>query len=243
MRYLKITMALPAIISALFTAQAVADDYYDTAAVISAVPQTERVNTPRQECHTEIIRENSGYNNNSSPAGAIIGGVAGGLLGNTIGKGGGKVASAAIGAGVGAVVGDRMANSQSGGIVERPVDRCVTVDNWQTINRGYFVTYRYNGHDYSTVTNEMPGSTIRVRIGVNAADAGVYAAPVVNQATYYPAQPAPVIYREPVRVYSAPPPMVVYGGWGGYRRDYVHDYGRDYDRNGLHGRGFEHRRW
>jgi uncharacterized protein YcfJ len=208
MRYLKITMALSAMISAIFASQAMADDYFDTATVISAVPQTERINAPRQECQTEIIRESGAYNNNASPAVAIIGGVAGGLLGNTIGKGGGKVASAAIGAGLGAVVGDRMAN-QSNAVVERPVDRCVTVDNWQTVNRGYFVTYRYNGRDYTTVTNEAPGSTIRVRIGINAADNAVYTASVVNQV----AQPATVIYRDPVRVYA--PPVMIYGG-GGY---------------------------
>lgn len=235
MRYLKMKIALSALLGATFAINAVADDYFDTATVISAVPQTERVNTPRQECHTEIIRE-SANNNNSSPAGAIIGGVAGGLLGNTIGKGSGKVASAAIGAGVGAVVGDRMANSPSVGVVERPVDRCVTVDSWQTINRGYFVTYRYNGHDYTTVTNDMPGSTIRVRIGVNAADNGVYAAPVVNQVTYYPVQPAPVIYREPVRVYVPPAPVVVYGGWSG-------GYHRDFDDHGRGPRGFERHHW
>jgi uncharacterized protein YcfJ len=227
-------IALSALLGVTFAINAVADDYFDTATVISAVPQTERVNTPRQECHTEIIRESAGYNN-SSPAGAIIGGVAGGLLGNTIGKGGGRVASAAIGAGIGAVVGDRMAN-QSNGVIERPIDRCVTVDNWQTINRGYFVTYRYNGRDYTTVTNDMPGSTIRVRIGVNAADNAVYAAPAVNQVTYYPAtQPATVVYREPMRVY-APSPVVVYGGWGG-------GYHRDFDDHGWGHHGFDHHRW
>ena len=224
MRYLKTKIALSVMLSATFAMNAMADDYYDTATVVSATPQSERVNSPRQECHTEIIRESVG--NGSSPTGAIIGGVAGGLLGNTIGRGGGRVASAAIGAGVGAVVGDRMANSNtSGGVVERPIDRCVTVDNWQTVSRGYLVTYRYNGHDYTTVTNEMPGSTIRVRIGVNAADNVTYA-PAVNQVTYYPSQPAAVVYRDPVRVYATPAPVVVYGGWGarygngGYHRDY-----------------------
>ena len=232
MRYLKTKIALSVILSASFALNALADDYYDTATVISAVPQTERVNTPIQECHTEIIRESGNYSTNSSPAGAIIGDVAGGLLGNTIGKGGGRVASAAIGAGVGAVVGDRMTN-QSNGVMERPVDSCVVVDHWQVVNRGYFVTYRYNGRDYTTVTNEAPGSTIRVRIGVNAADSGAYAVPAVNQVAYYPAQPSTVIYREPARVY-APAPMVVYGGWGGgYHRDY-HGWGHE---------GMERHRW
>lgn len=235
MRYLKLKVALPMLMSATFALNAVADDYYDNAPVIATSPQVERVNMPRQECHQEIVRENYGYSNNSSPAGAIIGGVAGGLLGSTIGKGGGKVAAAAVGAGVGAVVGDRMAtNNQPSGTVDRAVDRCVTVDNWHSVNCGYLVTYRYNGRDYTTVTNEMPGSTIRVRIGVNAADNAVYSV-TPNPVGYYSAPPTQVIYREPVRVYSAPPPVVFYGsygGYGGYERH--HGWGRE-ER--------EHHRW
>lgn len=229
MRYSKLKVALSVMLSATFALNAVADDFYDNAPVISSTPQVERVNMPRQECHQEIIRDNYGYNNNSSPAGAIIGGVAGGLLGSTIGKGGGKVAAAAVGAGVGAVVGDRIGNQPSGP-VDRAVDRCVMVDNYQTVNRGYLVTYRYNGRDYTTVTNDMPGNTIRVRVGVNAADNNVYPAPV-NQVTYYSAPPAQVIYREPVRVY-APAPVVFYGSYGrGYERGrgWGHE-GREYHR-------------
>ena len=87
------------------------DDYEDRARVISVSPQTERINVPRQECRTEYVRES--YNNQSSPAGAIIGGLAGGLLGNTVGRGNGRIAAAVVGAGVGAVVGDRIGNNSS----------------------------------------------------------------------------------------------------------------------------------
>jgi uncharacterized protein YcfJ len=219
-----------------FATQAMADDYFDTAPVLSVTPQVERVNTPRQECHTEYVRES--VSNSSSPAGAIIGGIAGGLLGSTIGKGGGKVAGAAVGAGVGAVVGDRMANNQPNGVIDRPVDRCVTVDNWQNVSRGYLVTYRYNGRDFSTVTDEMPGSTIKVRVGVS--DASRPVANAVQSATYTaPAYYAPapqVVYREPMRVYSPPPPVVVYGSWGG-------GYGRGYEGRGYGHEGREHHRW
>ena len=86
MSYMSIKKALPALFGIAISSQVMADDYYDTAPVLSVTPQVERVNMPRQECHQEIIRDNYGYNNNSSPAGAIIGGVAGGLLGSTIGK-------------------------------------------------------------------------------------------------------------------------------------------------------------
>jgi uncharacterized protein YcfJ len=229
MSYLGLNFALPILMASTFATQAMADDYFDNAPVLSVTPQVERVNTPRQECHTEYVRES--YSNNSSPAGAIIGGIAGGLLGSTIGKGDGKIAGAAVGAGVGAIVGDRVGNNQANGVVDRPVDRCVTVDNWQNVSRGYLVTYRYNGRDFTTVTDENPGNTIKVRVGVN--DANRPAANIVQpssytSSTYY--SPAPqVVYREPMRVYS-PPPVVIYGAWsGGYGHDHrgygygVHD--------------------
>lgn len=151
------------------------DGYFDEAKVISAVPQVERVNEPRQECRTEYVRESYSVREDRSPTGSIIGGIAGGLLGSTIGRGNGRVAAAAVGAGVGAVVGDRMSANQrdSYGSRERPVERCVTVDNWHTVERGYLVTYRYNGRDYDTVTNQHPGQSIRVRVAVMPADSAV----------------------------------------------------------------------
>ncbi len=149
---------------------ALADDSYDDRArVISVSPQTERINVPRQECRTEYVRDS--YNNDrSSPAGAIIGGLAGGLLGNTVGRGNGRIAAAAVGAGLGAVVGDRVGNqSNNNGYSTRPVERCYSVDNWQTVNSGYLVSYRYNGRDYTTVMDRQPGDTIPVHVGVTAA--------------------------------------------------------------------------
>lgn len=229
MSYLRMKIALPMLIASIFATQAMADDYFDNAPVLSVTPQVERVNTPRQECRTEYVRES--YSNNSSPAGAIIGGIAGGLLGSTIGKGDGKIAGAAVGAGVGAIVGDRVANNQANGVVDRPIDRCVTVDNWQNVNRGYLVTYRYNGRDFTTVTDEMPGNTIKVRVGVNDANRPVIQPSNYTSSTYY--TPAPqVVYREPVRIYSPPPPVVIYGGWGG-------GYGRGYEHRGFGHEGYE----
>lgn len=164
--------------------------YYDDARVIAVTPQLERVNEPRQECHTEYIRESVSNGGERSVTGSIIGGIAGGLLGSQIGRGNGRVAGAAVGAGVGAVVGDRIDNSPSGSsVVERPVQRCVSVDNWRTVERGYLVTYRYNGRDFNTVTNTRPGETIRVRVDV---------APVESSSvSYVEPIPAPVVYNPP----------------------------------------------
>jgi uncharacterized protein YcfJ len=165
--------------------------YFDEAQVLSAVPQVERVNEPRQECRTEYVRENYSYREDRSPTGSIIGGIAGGLLGSTIGRGNGRVAAAAVGAGVGAVVGDRISANQRDqyGSRERPVESCVSVDHWRTIERGYLVTYRYNGRDYDTVTNQHPGNTIRVRVAVEPVDSAV-----VSQ---FGAAPRQITYSEP----------------------------------------------
>jgi uncharacterized protein YcfJ len=155
---------LAAMLGSLSLSALAQDDYYDNARVISVTPQTERINTPREECHTEYVRES--YSTSRSPLGAIIGGVAGGLLGSNIGRGNGRVAGAAVGAGVGAVVGDHIGNNQSTTYGTRPVESCVTVDNWQTVSRGYLVTYRYNGRTYTTQTDNDPGDIIRIHVAV-----------------------------------------------------------------------------
>ena len=158
------TMALPGLINTAYAD----DNYDDRARVISVTPQIQRVNNPRQECHTEYQRESYSEPRDRSFGGAIIGGLAGGLLGHTVGRGNGKVAAAAVGAGIGAIVGDRVDNNQRGGGRERiethPVDRCVTVDNWQNVPAGYLVNYEYNGRQYSTVTDNDPGRFIPVGV-------------------------------------------------------------------------------
>lgn len=232
MSYLRLKFALPVLIASTMATHAMADDYFDSAPVLSVTPQMERVNTPRQECRTEYIREI--VSNNSSPAGAIIGGIAGGLLGSTIGKGDGSIAAAAIGAGVGAVVGDRMSNNQTNGVVDRPIDRCVTVDNWQNVSRGYLVTYRYNGRDFTTVTDENPGSTIKVSVSVNDANRPAVQSTNYTTPSYYNSFPQ-VIYREPPRIYSHPP-VVIYGGWNS-------GYVRGFDHRGYGPRGHNRHRW
>lgn len=213
------------------------DAFYDDAPVISAVPQIERVNTPRQECRTEMVRESVGMNS-SSPAGSIIGGIAGGLLGSTIGQGNGRVAAAAVGAGVGAIVGDRVASTPSTVLTERPIERCVTVDQWQDVSRGYLVTYRYNGRDFTTVTNTQPGSTVKVRIAVSDANrlSPAQVTTVVSPPAYYNVSPQ-VIYREPVRVYQAVPSIMIYGGYhSSPRRDFGRPWG--HEREDAHRRGW-----
>jgi len=174
-----VKMLIPALFSAVFVLPAMANDQYnDTARVLSSTPQTERVNMPRQECRTEY-QQQSYSNGGNSVAGALIGGIAGGLLGNTIGRGNGRVAAAAVGAGVGAIAGNSIANNQNGGGTRSvPVQNCYQVDNWQTVNSGYLVTYEYNGRTYTTVMNSQPGQYIDVNVAVAPSSR------IVSQITY-----------------------------------------------------------
>lgn len=176
------------LIAAVNTAYA-DSEFVDKARVISVAPQVQQVNQPRQECRTEYVRE-SVYESNRSNSGAVVGGVAGGLLGSTIGRGAGRVAAAAVGAGIGAIVGDRVGNQGSYGgerVVTRPVDRCVTVDNWQTVTTGYLVQYEYQGRQYSTMMDRDPGQTLDVSVMVRPSYG---AAPM-------PGVQAPVVWNEP----------------------------------------------
>ncbi len=151
------------------------DEYQDRARVLSVSPQVERVNSPRQECRTEYVQERvyePAYQERSN-TGGVIGAVTGGLLGSTIGRGRGRVAAAAVGAGLGAIVGDRVGNRDNFGgrerIESRPVERCVTVDNWSNVTTGYLVQYEYNGRQYSTVMDRDPGQTFPVVVAVRPA--------------------------------------------------------------------------
>ncbi|MDZ4140781.1 MAG: glycine zipper 2TM domain-containing protein [Methylotenera sp.] len=167
MKNMQVKMLVPALLTALFAAPAMATDQYnDTARVLSVTPQMERVNMPRQECRTEYQQQSYNHGGNNSVAGALIGGIAGGLLGSTVGRGNGRVAAAAVGAGVGAIAGNNIANNQNNYRTTRtvPVETCYQVDNWQSVNAGYLVTYEYNGRNYTTVTEQHPGRYIDVNV-------------------------------------------------------------------------------
>lgn len=141
---------------------AAAADFEDTARVVRVSPQTEQINQPRQECHTEYTQAPPP---NRGIGGSILGGLAGGILGNQVGGGNGRTAATAVGAIAGAITGDRVENNnQAAG--QQEVRQCHTVDNWQTRNNGYAVTYEYNGHTYTSVMPYDPGSRLRLRVSL-----------------------------------------------------------------------------
>ena len=145
------------------------DAYEDRGRVISVTPQVERVNVPVQECRTEYVRESYYENNQRSSGGGIIGVIAGGVIGSRFGGGNGRLIATAFGAGLGAVIGYRHSNSNNKlrqRIETRPVERCVSVDRWETADRGYLVDYEYNGRRYTTKTLDRPDKFITVDVSV-----------------------------------------------------------------------------
>jgi|TARA_B110000908_G_scaffold133577_1_gene157572 uncharacterized protein YcfJ len=145
------------------------DAYEDRGRVISVTPQVERVNVPVQECRTEYVRESYYENNQRSSGGSIIGAIAGGVIGSRFGGGNGRLIATAVGAGLGAVIGDRHSNSNNKPrqrTETRPVERCASVDRWETVDRGYLVDYEYNGRRYTTKTLDRPDKFITVDVSV-----------------------------------------------------------------------------
>ena len=176
------------LITSLFTLMAAsascsvfAADYDDFAKVTNVTPQVEQINRPRQDCHTEMVQVNRQVQTPTqrterSNGGAVIGGIAGAILGNQVGRGNGRTAATAAGAVIGAISGDRIDNGSGSGQVvtetvtsEQPVQRCRTVDHWESRTTGYSVSYDYKGRSYTSILPYDPGTRLKVNVSVTPA--------------------------------------------------------------------------
>jgi len=156
--------------------------FQDTARVIASTPVYENINQPRRECWEEEVRyEERRYeprasrrSSDSNVGSAIFGGLVGGVLGNSVGKGDGRKAATAIGAALGAMAGDSYADNRRGYVSSEPrvqvEQRCREVDNWSRKLTGYDVTYRYQGHEYTTFMPFDPGNKVRINVSVSLAE-------------------------------------------------------------------------
>lgn len=144
-----------------------ANDFVDTAQVVSSTPIMERVSEPRQECDTAPVAQK-----NTNLLAPIIGGIVGGLLGHQVGRGRGQTAGTIVGAAGGAVAGTMIGNRTGA----QPAQRCRTVESMREVINGYDVVYRYNGRDVNVALPYDPGSTIKVGVAAildeRSADSG-----------------------------------------------------------------------
>jgi uncharacterized protein YcfJ len=183
--------SLAAIFAVTALGSAFAQNYTDVAQVTSAQPIYERVSTPRQECWNETINTerrvvSPGYadaqpqpsGERTVGAGTIVGAIIGGVVGHQFGSSSrGRDHGTAAGVVVGGLVGNQIENSPSAPVAQDParvdyvpetqnVQRCRTVDESRDQIRGYNVSYRYQGRDYSTRMDYDPGPSMNVRVSL-----------------------------------------------------------------------------
>ncbi len=109
---------------------------------------------------------------NRSATGAVVGGVAGAVLGSQVGGGAGKKVATAAGGIAGAVIGDRVANPDQPRTEQ--VERCREVQTSREVIKGYNVTYRYNGQEFTTTLpyQALPGEALRVAVSLSVEERG-----------------------------------------------------------------------
>ncbi len=155
---------------------------YAWARVVSVHPVYTQVRRPvsRDICYRQPAYTTARvrYHNPDSTASTLLGAVIGGALGHTVGHGNGRTAATIAGAVIGGAIGNN--TSRNDGYYSREQryvpsrEQCRTQTRWQHSERllGYDVTYRYQGTDYRTRTQQQPGQRIRVRIQQIVSPAG-----------------------------------------------------------------------
>ncbi len=165
------------------------NSFFDYARVTQAEPiyQTIEHQVPREECWNEKVRytpeRHNSHRRHKSSTPLIIGALIGGALGNELGH---HKRNKQVGAAVGAILGgsigadvqrqnrrDRHDDNYDGyDVAYRDEQRCKTYYEIETEQRlsGYEVSYRYNGHDYQTITDQHPGKKLRIKVGIRPAE-------------------------------------------------------------------------
>ncbi len=168
------------------------NSFVDFAKVTQVEPVFETIEhrVPREECWNEQVAytpEPDYYHpphRDRSATPVILGALIGGALGNELGhhkrnKQVGAVAGAILGGSIGADIRRqqhrevyRQHRDDAGyDVAYRTEKRCKTYYDIETEQRvtGYDVSYRYQGHDYSTWMARDPGKRLRVQVAVQPA--------------------------------------------------------------------------
>ena len=136
------------------------------AEVLAVKEVTEKVNTPREECHDVQVQKQAPVKDQNRVAGTVIGGVAGGLLGSALGGGRGKTVTTIAGAAAGGYAGNQVQkNMQQKDVVTTTERQCKTVVESSQRHIGYDVTYRLSGKEHVVRMAFNPGPKIPVKEG------------------------------------------------------------------------------
>lgn len=127
------------------------------AQVVSVKPHVITVSTPKTYCtHLRHIVYDT-QQPQSSGAGAVLGGITGGLLGSEVGGGNGRIVTSAAGAVIGAFTGDNMERSMNSPTMHTEYSTsCKTHQVSSTVQKGYEVTYTYQGTQGVVVMDNAP---------------------------------------------------------------------------------------
>lgn len=139
---------------------------YDIARVVDVQPivEIERYPVDQEVCRQQDVWVQERHSHTPTVVGAIIGGV----LGSQFGSGSGRRAATAAGAMLGGSIAHDSSTARRDGQVLTTRQHCEMQRSWRerTVERGYRVTYDYNGRLHRTVMNQPPGDTIRVQVAV-----------------------------------------------------------------------------
>jgi uncharacterized protein YcfJ len=141
--------------------------------------QYQTVQVPHEVCHAvQPTRTSYNYRDRrpDSFGPTLVGGLVGGLIGNRFGGGNGRDVMTVLGTVVGAGIANEHAQRRYSGPAYRTTSyrparaarQCHTEYREQTeqVIDGYLVTYRFDGHEYTTHMNQHPGRRIRVAVDV-----------------------------------------------------------------------------
>jgi uncharacterized protein YcfJ len=136
------------------------------AQVVSAIPVTKKIKTPRQECHDEQVTHTKPAKDQNRLVGTGVGAVVGGLLGSRIGGGNTRIVTGLAGAAAGGYAGNKIEQKmQQGNTYTTTEQRCVTVYDSHEEPAGYEVVYMLDGKRHHVHMDHDPGKEIPVRDG------------------------------------------------------------------------------
>jgi uncharacterized protein YcfJ len=138
----------------------------DYARVVSAIPVTETVETPREECRDEVVTRQKPVKDKHQITGTVIGAVAGGVLGNALGGGGKNTGAKIAGAAVGGYAGNKTHEKIQTNNTYQTTERvCNTVIDSSERTVGYDVKYLIGDTLGEVRMDHDPGDAIPLEDG------------------------------------------------------------------------------
>lgn len=129
----------------------------NAAQVTSVRPHYVEKSIPKRDCrevrHVVYTQEES----QAPGAGAVVGGVTGGLLGTQVGGGHGRLLATAAGAAIGALAGNSVQNNMNKPEAHEVYSTaCSTHYIKTTVQKGFEVSYTYNGQPGVVIMDDAP---------------------------------------------------------------------------------------